>query len=290
MRMTMTPGAAEMTPGAAEGHLLLDPSSALDLAAFVVDGVDLSPGSAIPSDGDPRIDHALKGFLFTCGPEHIRHPEPIAAGRGSDTGAYPLHGSLAGTRVAERDILSTPTASEARFSCRLADGGEAEIWRRWSIGAGGWVHLDDRITNIGSSAFPAMCMYHVNLGGSLLGAETRVSGGMLPEGGLPWRFGEGESAHVCLPAASSNGEAQVRLGPIPALGQRSLELRFATDSLPFFQMWRCQRGGADVLSLEPVSHRIAKRPALAEAGELPALLPGRSISYALAFRVAAAEA
>ena len=42
-----------------ENHVLFDRLSALDIAAFVVDGVDLSPGAAIPSDGDVRIDRAL---------------------------------------------------------------------------------------------------------------------------------------------------------------------------------------------------------------------------------------
>ena len=50
---------------------------ALDVASAVFQGVDIAPGSAIPSDGDPRIDRALPGFLFTCGPDHIRHPVPI---------------------------------------------------------------------------------------------------------------------------------------------------------------------------------------------------------------------
>jgi hypothetical protein len=86
----------------AQGYLLFDRSSALDIAAFVVAGIDLSPGDAIPSDGDPRIDRALAGFLFTCGPEHIRHPEPVA-GRG-DGARYPLHGSLAGTPVTRTEM------------------------------------------------------------------------------------------------------------------------------------------------------------------------------------------
>lgn len=274
MRLDLQPGG---------GHLRLDRTSALDLAAFVVGGVDLSPGSAIPSDGDPRIDHALQGFFFTCGPEHIRHPEPAGDGQAH----YPLHGSMAGTAVPPSACRAEPGAVEARFEVPLADGGTAEIERRWSVGADGWVALSDRVTNVGPAPFSPMCMYHINLAGRLLGEDTVVAGLMLPGGMLPWRFGEGESAHVCLPAAgsSSAGEARILLGPIPGLKGRMLEVRYPTDTLPFFQMWRCQRDGADVLSLEPVSHRIAKRPALEAAGELPLLQPGGSIAYRLAFRI-----
>ena len=60
--------------------LSLDETSVFDIGACVVDGVDLAPGRAIPDDGDPRIDHSLEGFLFTCGPDHIRHPQPLLGG------------------------------------------------------------------------------------------------------------------------------------------------------------------------------------------------------------------
>ena len=78
---------------AAKGpKLTLDESSVLDIGACIVEGNNLAPGRAIPDDGDPRIDHSLEGFLFTCGPDHIRHPELMPdsfEGR-----RYPLHGSL----------------------------------------------------------------------------------------------------------------------------------------------------------------------------------------------------
>lgn len=95
------------------------------------------------------------------------------------------------------------------------------------------------------------------------------------------------SAHFCLPAATgADGWSEVALADLAGLGGRSLTVRFRTDTLPFVQMWRCQRGAADVISIEPVSHRIAKRPDLAAAGELIPLLPGEARSYAIAFAVA----
>lgn len=257
--------------------LLLDPASALDVAALVIDGIDLSPGDAIPSDGDPRIDHALKGFLFTCGPDHIRHPEPIVAG-----GHYPLHGSLSGTRVPAETLTANEHACDASLNIRLADGGVARLTRRWSMVEGA-VHLEDRIENVGDTAFPPMWMYHLNIAGRFFDDSTRIRGEMLPNGSHGWRFGEGESAHILFPAVTQNDWASVEIGPFPALQRRTLQIRFRTDSLPFLQIWRCQCGKADVVSIEPASHRIARRSALSESGELSLLSPGEAIVYELMF-------
>lgn len=274
--------------GEGEFRILLDRQSALDIGAFVVDGVDISPGIAIPSDGDRRIDHALQGFFFTCGPDHIRHPEPIEADAGGRR--FPLHGSLCATPVGETRMAEEGEASgcSAQTDVQLAGGGTARVTRRWSISPEtSEVMLADRVTNTGDSAFAPMLMYHMNIGGWLMGEHTRISGAMFPERTRPWRFSEGESAHFCLPAAASaeDGWASVTLGPFEALSGRSLTVRFSTDTLPYLQMWRCQRGSADVVSIEPVSHRIAKRTELAAAGEMPLLQPGESIDYALAFRI-----
>ncbi|MGE6785166.1 DUF4432 family protein [Ensifer adhaerens] len=268
-----------------ENHVLFDRLSALDIAAFVVDGVDLSPGAAIPSDGDPRIDRALAGFLFTCGPEHIRHPEPIEGG--ADGACYPLHGSLAGTAVSETAMASDGTACTATIVVALAGGGQARVERRWRIDAARHeVVLEDRVVNSGTSAFPPIMMYHLNIAGRLLGPDTRIVSASLAGGASAWRFGDGESAHFCLPAViGSDGWSDVMLAGLAGLAGRNLKVRFRADTLPFLQMWRCQRGEANVISIEPVSHRIAKRPELAAAGELIPLQPGEAQSYAIAFSV-----
>lgn len=269
-------------------QILLDRQSALDIGAFVLDGVDLSPGVTIPSDGDRRIDHALQGFFFTCGPDHIRHPEPIAAGEG---GKYPLHGSLCGTAVTHSRMAyegEVPGCS-AEMELRLADGAMARMSRRWTIDADtNEVALSDRITNIGETPFAPMLMYHMNIAGRLLDDDTHIGGSMLGDEKQSWRFGDGESAHFCVSAmpGADEGWAQVALGPFAALSGRSLVVRFSTATLPFLQMWRCQRGAADLISIEPASHRLASRTELSAAGEMPLLQPGEAIDYALAFRVA----
>lgn len=266
-------------------HILLDRQSALDIGAFVIDGCDLSPGSAVPSDGDSRIDRALPGFLFTCGPDHIRHPEPIGTG---DEALYPLHGSLCGTPVTSAQMSEDPQrpGCTSLTEVRLADGGRADVERAWSVDREGLaVTLRDRVTNCGDRPFAPMMMYHMNFAARLFDSETRLSGPMLPGGDMPWRFGDGVSSVACMPAGTPgpDGFAQVSIGPIRAIGGRSLHLRLAAGTLPFLQMWRSERDGANVFSLEPVSHRLARRSELMSAGEMPLLQPGEAIEYQLAF-------
>lgn len=268
-----------------ENHILFDRSSALDIAAFVVDGFDLSPGAAIPSDGDPRIDRALQGFLFTCGPEHIRHPEPIDGS--TEDAHYPLHGSLAGTPVKHTHMSADATLCIATVEVNLADGGHALLERRWHVDVDRHeVMLEDRLTNTGARAFPPMMMYHLNIAGRLVSEDTRIISPSLAEGERGWRFGEGESAHFCIPAkVGVDGWSEVALSPLAGIGGKRLIVRFRADTLPYLQMWRCQRGAADVISIEPVSHRLAKRPELGAAGELTLLAPGLTQTYALSFAV-----
>ncbi len=271
--------------GGVDSHLLFDRSSALDIAAFVTAGVDLSPGDAIPSDGDPRIDRALAGFLFTCGPDHIRHPEPVE--RHGDHVRYPLHGSLAGTPVSWTEMSPAGLRCSAVTEVDLACGGRAAIERVWQVDENGHgVMLEDRVVNIGASAFAPLMMYHMNIAGRLLGDETRIESASLEGGSLAWRFGEGDSAHFCRTAVAGDDRwAEVSLSALPGLKGRALHVRFLTETLPFLQMWRCQRGGANVVSIEPASHRLAKRVELSACGELDLMEPGQSRDYALAFRV-----
>lgn len=262
--------------------LSLDEGSVFDIGACVVDGVNLAPGRAIPDDGDPRIDHSLEGFLFTCGPDHIRHPEPIP---GQDGVRFPLHGSFSShpAEVVSLSIEGGDAEAHAVIDARLADGGSARLERHWRIDAAtGEVQLSDRVTNTGTQPLPAMLMYHMNIGARLFDDGVRLEGAMLENGGFPWAFGEGDGGVFCVPAGDEDW-AEVRLGPIAAIGGKTLRVRFRTDGLPFLQIWRNQAAPAHVLGIEPVSHRWEPRAELAKRGELVELAPGESRKYALTF-------
>lgn len=266
----------------------LTPQSVLDVGNAVFHGVNVAPGSAVPSDGDPRIDKALPGFLFTCGPDHIRHPVPIEGA--SDGRRYPLHGSLSSHPA--QDILieedEGEIACEGRIPVALAHGGRAELTRRWRADRRtGHITLDDTITNTGETAWPRFGMYHINFGTGLFDENTRLTGAMLPGGSLPWRFDEGDMKIFCVPAAETaqHGWAEIAVGPIASLGGRSVHIRFRTDTLPYLQVWRNQSPGCAVLGIEPVSHRLAARADLIAAGDAPDFAPGESAGYGLAFEV-----
>lgn len=269
--------------------ILLDPTSVLDIGKVFVGGVDVSPGRAIPDDGDPRIDHSLEGFLFTCGPDHIRHPEPVeGAGEGV---RYPLHGSFSASPA--ENVVMHRVGDDAlccgEVPVRLANGGHARLYRRWRIdGVTGAVSLEDRLVNDGDRPFAPMLMYHMNLAARLFDPGMRLSGAMLEGGSLPWAFGEGDGGVFCV-AAGNAGEAKVRLGPVASLSGLSLTVGFSTKTLPYLQVWRNQSAPANVLGIEPASHRWTNRPDLAAAGELVPLLPGEVVEYRLSFLFAVGE-
>jgi hypothetical protein len=264
-------------------RLLLDEGSVMDIGSCFVGTVDLAPGRAIPDDGDPRIDHSLEGFLFTCGPDHIRHPELIT---GDQQGRrYPLHGSYSSHPAQILFWDAQEAECRVRVPVIMATGEPAELERHWRIDpASGEVCLHDKVTNTGSRPFAPVHMYHMNVGAWLFDEGVKLSGPMLEGGGLPWAFGAEPGSVFCVPAASQ-GEAwaEITLGPIAAIGGLTLRVKFKTDTLPYLQIWRNQKAPAHVLGIEPVSHRLASREELARSGELEVLAPGQSIEYALRF-------
>nr|WP_316655062.1 DUF4432 family protein [uncultured Gellertiella sp.] len=261
----------------------LDPGSVLDLRSVFAGGTDWAPGLEIVDDGDPRIWHSLQGFLFTAGPDHARHPEPFDAGEGH----YPLHGSAASHPAQDIRVADDGMSCSARIPVHLAAGGVGLIERQWHVDERGVVHLADRLTNSGSKPFAPMMLYHMNIGGRLFAAETRLEGEMLARGGMPWRFFDDPGGVFCVPAGEGEGWAEVRLGPVPGAGGLTLRVMFDSASLPFLQVWRNQRPGINVFGIEPVSHRWEKRPVLEAAGELTLLQPGDSRAYGLRFSFSA---
>jgi hypothetical protein len=268
--------------------LFLDEGSVFDIQGCFIGDTDLSPGRSIPDDGDPRIDHSLEGFLFTCGPDHIRHPEPIAGA--ADGSTYPLHGSFSAhpAKIIFWDAQGGDAECRAQVDVIMATGEPAKLDRHWRIdGTTGEVCLSDKVTNTGTKAFAPVHMYHMNIGAWLFDEHVRLSGRMLEDGGLPWNFGPDPGSVFCIPAHQDGEQwAELCLGPIAAIGGLTLKVKFKTDTLPHLQVWRNQKAPAHVLGIEPVSHRLAGREELARQGELAMLNPGESIEYALKFQFA----
>ncbi|MGG7519098.1 DUF4432 family protein [Allorhizobium undicola] len=255
----------------------LDPASVLDIRSLVMDGVDLAPGRAIPDDGDARIDHSLEGFLFTCGPDHIRHPFPMADGSGRK---YPLHGSFSSHPA--MIVAQGPDFCRAVVEICHADGGHSRLERHWHIDGEGRVRLADRLVNTGQQAFPAFLMYHMNIGARLFDDGVRLEGAMLEGGGFGWRFGKEPGGVFCV-AAGGEDLATLSLGPMASLGGLSLHVAFSTATLPYLQIWRNQKVPANVLGIEPVSHDWLDRDVLERSGAFLPLQPGEARDFALQF-------
>lgn len=266
--------------------VFLDETSVLDIGPCIVDGVNIAPERAIPDDGDPRIDHSLEGFLFTCGPDHIRHPQPIV---GDATGRkYPLHGSFSShpAEITHWSLVDGNAEAAARVPVVLADGGSALLERMWRIdGASGEVSLEDRVTNTSDHPRPTFLMYHMNVAAKLFDDPVQLQSTSFENGGFGWRFGEEPGSVFCVPAQAEKGWASLTLGPIASIGSRSLKVSFRTDTLPYLQVWRNQKAPANVLGIEPVSHRWVDRAELEEAGEFNVLQPGESRTYGLRFSI-----
>lgn len=265
--------------------LFLDESSMFDIGSCFVRGVDVAPGRAIPDDGDPRIDHSLEGFLFTCGPDHIRHPEPIDTSDPSRK--FPLHGSYSGHRatITHTQHSGNDLYLEAEVPIFRADGVSNLLERQYHFdGTSGAITLRDVIINTSSTAVPVFHMYHMNLAASLFDDDVRLEGDMFEGGGFPWRFGAEPGGVFCVPADVDGYDwAHVRLGPIKALQGRSLSVSFRSDTLPYLQIWRNQSAPANVIGIEPVSHPWVSRQQLQEDGAFNLLQPGESRSFELRF-------
>lgn len=274
-----------MRLGDARFELELDEQSALDVLSAIANGVDLAPGGAVPDDGDPRVFRAVHGFLFTCGPDHIRHPEPVGEADGK---LFPLHGSMCGNGavITGRSVNEAGQSVEARIKVALADGGRAEILRLWHFdAASGAFTLEDTVQNVGSTPFPPMMMYHMNVGAHLFDDATGFAGASFPDGCMGWRFGGGDGAVICLPAkADDDGKAHVSLGPIAGAHGGRLDVWFDAEAMPHLQMWRNEAGHCNVIGIEPASHPLMKRTQLEEEGLMPVLYPGYARHFRLGFR------
>lgn len=266
-------------------RIFLDETSVFDIGSCIVDGIDIAPGRAIPDDGDPRIDHSLEGFLFTCGPDHIRHP--VVIDDGGDGRRYPLHGSFSAhpAKIITFNTHETNALARVEVPVKLADGGTALLNRTWRIdGESGEISLDDSIVNTSERPMPVFLMYHMNVGARLFDDAVRLEGAMFENGGHGWRFGEEPGSVFCV-SAGNDEWAELKLGPIAAIGGKTLSVRFRTETLPYLQMWRNQKAPANVLGIEPVSHRWVERRELEAAGEFNILQPGESRSFGLRFSI-----
>jgi hypothetical protein len=286
------------------------PDRALDIGAFSFRGVPMAWMSPSGLVGPWNRDSAPMGWLrafpgglvSTCGLDAFGSPS-------EDEGEeYPLHGR-AGTLQADHvghdggwtddgdyEIVVSGRVRQARLF-----GENLELRREIHCHLGtGELTIDDVVTNLGPAAQPHMILYHVNLGWPLLdeGATLRVpSVEVLPRdadarAGLHEWDTFGPPTHPFpeqvfrhrLPDHA--GEVRAVLSN-PRLGL-ALSMTFDGGELPHLFQWKMLGSGAYVLALEPANCPVIEGRATARnTGTLPALEPGESRHYRLAFQPAA---
>lgn len=270
----MTPGIFWLDLG--EGTRLgFDVAQGLDLRHVVFGGVDLAPRAA--GVWEPGSRRPLDGFMFTCGPDHIRQPVSETTADGT-TVNWPLHGSFVGSS-AERICFEETRAGYALgafVAVNAADGATYEIQRRYDISkAPLTICLTDSISGIGRSLIRPMIMYHVNFEGRFLGKGAAVSASAWAAG-IPRH--EGVERHC---ARFTPSEARIVLTQAPVA---AVTVATRSETLGWLQVWRQKSALGEIVSVEPVSHALLPRAELAARGLLNALGPGETREYSMQLR------
>lgn len=251
----------------------LDRGQALDLRHVLVSGVDLAPGLQAPCQPDGLIGRALQGFMFTCGPDHIRQAAK-GMGPGGHIRVWPQHGSL--LRAPPCEVIRHEDGLATQITISLPCGGRARLCRRWRMDPSRQgVTLTDCLENCGTSDWAPMIMYHLNFGGGQLTRATTLVAGRRKTP-VPMAM---EERHCCLPAPS---DRRVRIAPLASV-PAGVEIGFS--GLDWLQTWRHRGRHGDVFSVEPASHDRRPREQLGPA--LTTLRPGEGREYRLCLRVPA---
>ena len=264
--MTADNGTIELST-AAGAIYSFDPRQGLDLTRIKLNGTAFAPLHDAPDSPDAVIRQALRGFMFTCGPEHIRQPEA----------GYPLHGSFVRTPACNVSVArnGAETVVSGHIKLDLPMGGQATVIREWTVlDHSTQVTLRDRVQNTGMAPFAPMLMYHVNIGGRFLGPDTVLR---LGDDALEIRHLEGQS-HNCVSMAGQQAMITGMAGPA-----RSLTLRAEGFAGRFFQWWHLITDTDSILSLEPASHDRKTRAALDDEDQLPSLAPGAATETCVVF-------
>ncbi|MBD5784717.1 aldose 1-epimerase family protein [Cellulosimicrobium terreum] len=277
------------------GGLELDvlPDRALDLGQVTVHGVPLGwvAPAGLAAPGLYRADDVgatFGGLLRTCGLDHVG--APVHDG-GRD---FPQHGRLTSIPASVERAAVVGDEIVVEGVVRQATLHEENLVLRRRIRArlgSTSVTVEDVVTNEGWRPEPHLVLYHVNLGWPLVSEEAELDVSSVrvePDGpdavDDPWReitapaagYRQRVHRHDLDPDAEGRAVVTNR-----ALGLRvTLAAGFAT--LPVLYQWKMFAPGQNVLGLEPANApAIGGRVAASEAGVLPVLAPGESVSYTL---------
>jgi galactose mutarotase-like enzyme len=245
----------------------------------------------------------LSGFdewLCRCGLESNGAPEWNDSGRL----VYPLHGRIANlpARRVELavdgqagEITATGIVDEARiFGRKLRLISTVRLRSGEPI-----LHVADEVQNLSSEATDFELLYHINFGAPLVAPGARLvasAAEIVPRDPhsatnvARWNEygaaqpGLAEYVHFFRLAAQEDGRTAVLLR---AADDRGALLRFNTNQLPCFTLWKCQQPAQDgyVTGLEPGTNFPNVRSFEERQGRTAKLAPGGSRTFDLSVEV-----
>ncbi|MBN9306676.1 MAG: DUF4432 family protein [Devosia sp.] len=257
----------------------------LDVGTLNYQGVPLAwqspgglagPGLWQPDRDDGQgFNRGFSGLLMTCGLDSIRQPRAGGV----------LHGSLPGTPARltacgedwDRDepvLFCAGEVVQARYG-----GANLRLRRRIEAPIGGSViRLTDIVENVGPSPQQHALLYHLNFGFPSIGPGSTVRVGDETLLG-PLRFPDASVSQTpACRALPRGGDVTCRLITPKPEGELEIGITFATETLPFLQLWQDLRPRAGILAIEPcTSDRTPEGFSETET----VLAPGETRSYRL---------
>ncbi len=235
----------------------------------------------------------LNGFdewLCRCGLESNGAPVWDDSGKL----VYPLHGRIANLPAWRVEVTFDPQNGDLAI-CGIVD--EARIFGRKlrlistvRLRAGETtLHISDQVHNLSSEPSDFQLLYHINFGSPLLSPGAKLHAPvtqLVPRDTNsssdietwntygPPRPGQAEAVHFLKLASLSDGTTKVLLKASDA--QRGVVLRYDTNQLPCFTLWKCQQPEADgyVTGLEPGTNYPNPRPFEERQGRVPRIDAG----------------
>lgn len=220
---------------------------------------------------------------------------------GDDAG-FPLtlHGRIANLPAHRLEVVHDPDARTISVIGEVEEGGlfypHLHLRTEYTTAIGSNVlSVSDEVTNRSSRPVEMQLLYHVNFGPPLLGDGSRVrvpvariwpnderaaAGIETRERCGPPTSGFVEQVYLIEPRADADGRTLAVLHD--ATASRGVAIRWATASLPYFNLWKNTGAIEDgyVVGLEPATGFPRFRAREREAGRVRRLAPGEAFDAA----------
>ena len=225
------------------------------------------------------------GFLTTCGLNAVGVPCDDAGER------LPLHGTVG--NIPAEQVWWEKDGKEIRLHAVIKDQalGAHKLLMKRTIGCSleeNSLYVEDVIENEGDTEYPAMILYHMNMGYPLLSEKSEIyipSADVKPRTEhaakdidtwmkmLPPQPGFEEQCY--FHSFDKDGLAAIYNPDI----DQGLAIRFDPGSLPYFTEWKMMGCRDCVLGLEPGNCHPDGRDRMRAEGGLTILQPGESVRY-----------